>query len=181
MDSLDVHVDGKTSYLRTDDLINSIIKNISLAYQWLFKIAINSGNWEEVRSTAIVGIIMELREPINSPWIENTKEWLFAQQKSYGTDMATWGEELWDTSMALIALNRLGVSYNEPRCQKAIKWMISLYNKNGRHNWHDEPWETSWCALTLIDIGDPGLLEIARNSAKWLASLQDSEGKIISG
>ncbi len=95
--------------------------------------------------------------------------------------MASWGEELWDTSMALISLNRLGLSQKDPQYQKAISWMVSLYNMNNRQNWHDEPWETSWCILAILETDTiPELSDIAYKATKWLLSLQDSEGKIVS-
>lgn len=158
-----------------------IYERVSRAYNWLFNLAIHSGNWNEVRSTALVGLCLKLREPMNSPWIENIKKWLIEQQKPIGSDMASWGEELWDTSMALICLKHLGFPQKDPHYQKAIHWMISLYNKNNRHNWHDEPWETSWSIWAILETEpSPELSEIAYNAIKWLLSLQDTDGKIIS-
>jgi hypothetical protein len=158
-----------------------IYKIISKAYNWLFNLAIHTGNWEEVRSTALVGLCLELREPMNSPWLEHIKKWLLEQQKPIGNDMASWGEELWDTSMALLSLNKLGLTQRDPKYQKAVKWIISIYNKNNRNNWHNEPWETSWCLLVLLEtIQTPEISKIIYNSLKWLMGLQDSEGKIVS-
>jgi len=164
-----------------------IYKCISRAYNWLFNLAIHSGHWEEVRSTALVGLCLELREPMNSPWLARIKDWLLEQQKpirgfcQYGDDRASWGEELWDSSIALICLNHLGLSENTPQSQKTIRWIQSLYNKNNRHNWHDEPWETSWCILAILETKAPSELpNIAYNATKWLLSIQDYDGKIVS-
>jgi hypothetical protein len=153
----------------------------SRAYEWLFGLAIHSGNWKEVRSTALVGLCLSLREPKGSPWLVAVKNWLIEQQVQMGTDKASWGEELWDTSMALISLNSLGFPHKDPRFKNTLNWMQSLYNVNGRCNWHDEPWETSWSVLAILET-DPTqeLTDIAYNAAKWLLSLQDSEGKIVS-
>src|SRR4030042_1492521 len=111
-----------------------IYRCISRAYVSLFSPAIYSGHWEEVRSTALVGLSLSFREPKGSPWLDHIKKWLLEQQKPIGTDMASWGEELWDTSMALISLNRIGLSQKDTQYQKAIRWMVSLYNVNNRQN-----------------------------------------------
>ena len=154
---------------------------ISRAYEWLFGLAIYSGNWTEVRSTALVGLCFSLREPKGSQWLVCIKKWLLEQQVQMGTDKASWGDELWDTSMALISLNRIGFSQKDPQFQKTLNWIESLYDVNGRHNWHDEPWETSWAALAILETEHSHeLSHIAYDAAKWLLSLQDNEGKIVS-
>jgi hypothetical protein len=154
---------------------------ISRAYEWLFRMAIHSGNWKEVRSTALVGMCLSLREPKGSPWLVAIKNWLLEQQVEMGSDIASWGEELWDTSMALISLNSLGFPRKDTRFQNTLNWIQSLYNVNGRHNWHDEPWETSWSTLAILETDHiHEMPNVAYNAAKWLLSLQDSDGKIVS-
>lgn len=158
-----------------------IYKCITRGYNWLFNLAIHSGHWEEVRSTALVGLCLEQREPMNSLWLSRIKDWLLEQQKPIGTDLASWGEELWDSSMALICLNHLGFSQKSPQYQKGLRWIVSLYDKNNRQNWHDEPWETSWCLLAILETEPtPKLSDIAYNATKWILGLQGHNGKIVS-
>ena len=151
------------------------------AYEWLYKEGSSSGNWGEVRSTSLAATCLRLSEPMGGEWLTAAENWLLEQQLEMGEDKASWGEELWDTSMALIFLARAGFSQNDPHFQKAFNWMKSLYNVNGRQNWHDEPWETSWCILAIIEAKiPPQFAEDAYNATKWLLSLQDSDGKIVS-
>jgi hypothetical protein len=158
-----------------------IYSSLSKAYEFLFKMAINSGNWSEVRCTALAGMCLRLREPLGSAWLEAIKKWLLEQQTELDENKASWGDELWDTCMALMALKRLGLSCNDPKFQKALNWIQSLYNRNRRNNWHDEPWETSWSLLAILETEPSGeLLNIVYKSANWLMSLQDSDGKIVS-
>ena len=162
-----------------------IVRCLSKAYQWLFSLANYCGHWEEVRSTALVGISLNLREPINSAWLEHIKRWLLEKQKpvegnSRGVDMGSWGEELWDTSMVLIALNHLGLSQENPQYKKALQWILNSYNKTKRNNWHDEPWETCWSILSILETDATSELQsIVYNATRWLLSLQNSEGKIV--
>ncbi|MEM4204317.1 MAG: hypothetical protein QXS54_09645 [Candidatus Methanomethylicaceae archaeon] len=166
--------------MKREKLLDEIYSQVFKAYDWLFKSAIHSGHWGEVRSTALVGLCLKLREPANSPWLESVKNWLLREQKPLENNLASWGEELWDTSAALIALKYLGVSPKDPRYQKAVRWILSLYNKSGRNNWNDEPWETSWSLWAILETRPPKWEEITYNSALWLLSLQDASGKIIS-
>jgi hypothetical protein len=154
---------------------------LARAYEWLFNVATNSGNWHEVRSTALVGLCLSLREPRGSPWLVAAKDWLLEQQVKMGEGKASWGDELWDTSMALISLDKLGLSKKDSHFQNAFNWIRSLYNVNGRDNWQDEPWETSWCTFAILETeASQELLELANDATKWLLSLQDSDGKIVS-
>jgi len=162
-----------------EQLIVEIYDRVSKAYNWLFNSGIRSGHWNEVRSTALVGLCLKLREPLNSPWLESVKNWLLRQQKPFGGDMASWGEELWDTSTALLALKSLGVPPKAPQYQRAVNWVMHLYNESGRNNWSDEPWETFWSLLAVFEAQPEGWPDITLKATNWLLSLQDSGGRII--
>jgi hypothetical protein len=168
----------EADYLQTKE---ELYGSLTLAYQWLFRSAIHSGHWADVRSSALASLCMSLREERGSVWLSATEKWILGQQVEMGPDKASWGAEFWDTSMALLSLKHLGVPRTHPKVKKALSYVESLYNVNNRCNWHDEPWETAWNVMAILEIG-PGaaLLEKAYNATKWFLSLQDSDGKIIS-
>ncbi len=97
-----------------------------------------------------------------------------------GDAAGSWGEEIWDTAMCVIALKEMGVSTADSTVQRAVDWIASLYSANGRYNWHDEPWETSWSLMALLRAGYiPSNINIDK-TVRWLASLQTPDGAIIS-
>lgn len=158
-----------------------IYECLSTAYKWLFSIAQTPGYWTDVRSTSLVALCLELREPDGSPWLKAVKKWLLKQQVLKGDNEGSWGDELWDTSMALIALSRLGLPQKNPHVKKALNYIKNVYEKNKQgDNWHYEPWETSWCILAILETDSSSeRMDIAYNAAKWLMSLQ-KEGEIVS-
>ena len=160
-------------------LEQELYKSINKAYEWLYDSGKNLGNWKDVCSTSIVGIALAVREPENSPWIISAKEWILNQQVEVEPDVACWGEDLSATSIAIIALLRLGVSPNEPKIKKALNFIHKKFNTNGKLNWYDEPWETSWSIFAIAESGRRDFLEDAYNGIDWLISLQDADGRIV--
>jgi hypothetical protein len=166
---------------RREALKVQIYSTLSSSYLWLFRTARVEGSWGQVRSTALAGLCLTYREPKGAPWRDGVLQWLARQQGDMGPgEEGCWGEELWDTSMAVIALIRLGMHPSDPVIQKALRWQIKLYNLNGNLNWHDEPWETAWTVLALLDAGegryDRGEALLA---TQWLMNLQDDTGRIV--
>jgi len=163
-------------------LKDRLVTAVSNAYCWLFETAAPAGHWNEVRSTALAGIALCRREAGGCPWLDAIRDWLVSKQVEMGADQGSWGEELWDTSMALLALLELRVPPNDPAIQRALAWQASLFGANGHHNWHDEPWETSWSLLAGLKVRQRGGGEPPWDTLKaldWLQSLQDSEGRIV--
>jgi len=163
---------------------------VQQALSWLTDQGKYHGHWGEVRSTALAAMCLSRRVP-NSPWIPALRNWILDQQKDLQEEnIASWGEEIWDTAMALIALSDLGIR-KCPEIEKAFNFLIKLYNLSGRNNWHDEPWETSWAILAFCKY--PHLFHLlpseteafdpkaaVYNACLWLSSLQDKEdGKIV--
>ena len=159
--------------LRTD-MIYDILDH---SYRFLFTMGQTSGNWHEVRSTSLAGMCID-RLPTDKPyWRVCVKQWLETEQLRAA--VGSWGEEIWDTAMALLALKALGSHTHDSHVHAGLEWIASKYSVNGRWNWHDDPWETSWALLAIITAGKvPRDIDLL-SAIRWLATLQDSEGRII--
>ena len=158
-----------------------IVSSVTNGYSWLFGKGAGQGHWSEVRSTALAGLCLSLREPVDAPWLVAVRDWLLSRQVDMGAGQGSWGEELWDTSMAMLALLHLGVSPKDPAILGAVGWQRKLFGLSGNDSWHDEPWETSWCLLSGLHVQLYGGA-VPWNSAaaaRWLRSLQDSRGRLI--
>jgi hypothetical protein len=155
---------------------------VTRGFSYLAKSASRKGHWNEVRSTALAGMCLQLRERADSPWLFGARDWLIGEQEQTDESGAngSWGEEVWDTSMCLIALKDMDVSSHDPVIERGLKWMASIYSANGRDNWHDEPWETSWALIAFLKSGRI-LPPVELNKAmRWLMSLQTADGRIVS-
>ncbi len=159
--------------------IDRIYDTLDRAYGFLFATGRKEGHWSEVRSTALAGMCIDYLPSGTTEWCHSIRGWLEEQQLKEGAAQGSWGEEIWDTAMALIALKALGAHTNDPQLDSGLKWMASKYSVNGRGNWHDDPWETSWALLAILKSGKmlPGVDVLA--AIHWLSSLQDPEGRII--
>jgi len=161
------------------ELKNDIYRMVTNAYKYLYKEGQTKFFWGDVRSTALVGLALVFRESLDSKWLKEIENNLYKNIDVINENFNNWNEEIWDTAMALLCLNEFGTTKN-PIYQKALKWVHSMFNLNGRFNWHDEPWETSWAILGLLKCSpDDDCLIVVNNSLKWLYSLQDEDGKII--
>lgn len=159
--------------------IDRIYDALDRAYGFLFATGRKEGHWSEVRSTALAGMCIDCLPSATGEWCRCIREWLEDQQLKDGAAQGSWGEEIWDTAMALMALKAMGAHTNDPQLDSGLKWMGSKYSVNGRGNWHDDPWETSWALLAILKSGKilPGVDVLA--AIQWLSSLQDPEGRII--
>jgi hypothetical protein len=164
--------------------IDGVFELLKDSYRFLFKVASKKGHWTEIRCTALAAMCLQLREEASSRWVEAVKAWIQKEQFVDGSVRGSWGEEVWDSALAVIALTELGVSPKDKTLENALNWIAELFSVNGRDNWHDEPWETSWALLAILNAGrvpkkDGEEVDIG-SAIKWLASLQDSSGKIVS-
>ncbi len=164
--------------------IDSIFELLKDSYRFLFKVASKKGHWTEIRCTALAAMCLQLREEASSKWVNAVKAWIQKEQFVDGAVRGSWGEEVWDSALAVIALTDLGVSPKDETLKSALDWIARLFSVNGRDNWHDEPWETSWALLAILNAGrvpkkDGEEINIGA-AIKWLGSLQDSSGKIVS-
>lgn len=152
---------------------------LARGYEHLFQEGRKAGHWPEVRSTALAALALDLRESGDSMWRQSVKNWIQEVQVREGRTAGSWGDEVWDTAMCIIALIRLGVSRKDNCIQKGLRFISKLYPVNGRNNWHDEPWETSWAliAILLSGVSIPSGDVLA--AVTWLMSLQDPDGRIV--
>ncbi len=162
-----------------DRVVRDIYRSVTRGYEWLFKEGRGYGHWRTVEHTALVTLALTLREPKNSPWFTTAKHWLFLQQEELDEETLSWDEEVMDTSMALMALLRMGVLPSDPRMKRSFNFLHKLYQANGRPNWEDEPWETSWSILAISEGNGKDLLDEACQATKWLMGLQDAQGAVI--
>jgi len=153
-------------------------------YSYLFKKGRTKCHWEEVRSTALAGICLAIKERKSSPWREGVERWIREQQIPEGKESAgSWGEEIWDTSMSVLALKHLGVPPSDPVIRNAFEWIERIRELNPHNCWHYEPWETSWALIAILnERTNLSSDEKSRllSAVDWLAKLQDDTGKIVS-
>jgi len=157
-----------------DEAIEKIYGMIADAYSFLFREGEREGNWTEARSTALAGMCLDSVCDPTSPWCQLVKDWLIKSQCETGS----WGEEIWDTAMCLLALKKLGESTKRDSLQKGLHWIASKYSLNGRDNWHDEPWETAWALIAVLRLGLPPEGINIPNAVEWFVG-QDEQGRVI--
>jgi hypothetical protein len=171
--------------------IDAVFELLKGSYSFLFKVASKKGHWTEIRCTALAAMCLQLREEClrskeegPSRWIDAVKTWMQKEQFVDGPVRGSWGEEVWDSALAVIALTDLGVSPKDETLKNGLKWIAKLFSVNGRDNWHDEPWETSWALLAILRAGrvpkKKGKEVDIGAAIKWLVSLQDGSGRIVS-
>lgn len=162
-----------------DQLVERIIHMLSSGYDYLYQTGKLKGYWEDLRGTALAGVALDYKELPNSLWIKMIRRHLENSRIVTGESNGSWNEEIWDTSMCIIALKSFEVSSRDPIVKDAIDWISSLYNLNNRNNWHDEPWETSWALIAILTAGIiPETLQID-DPVKWLIDFQEEDGRII--
>lgn len=173
-------IEAREARLTIESMIEQIYSLLTPAYSFMFRAGSKDGHWHEVRSTALAGICLDFRELGDSPWLHSIRRWLQSNQITEGTAIGSWGQEVWDTAMAIIALMSLGVHSKDDSIQNGLKWMAGLYSANGRANWHDEPWETSWALIAFLKTGLVIPPVDISEALWWLLRLQAPEGVIIS-
>ena len=153
---------------------------VSAGYEYLFEEGDYGKGWGDVRSTALVGLCLRVRESRNSTWLANIARRLTSNQQLASADYGSWNAEIWDTSMAVLALlsllpirpagelpsvgdrrnvarapRNLGSPVSVDETTEAIlgglSYILGKHNRTGRENWHDDPWETCWSLLSLAE------------------------------
>ncbi|MFZ9881924.1 MAG: hypothetical protein ACO3QC_11035, partial [Phycisphaerales bacterium] len=153
-----------------EDLAGLIIEGSSL------------GNWEDARGTSDVLLALSEVLPQESfPRLrESAYEFLAAASVSDGQGVS-WGEEVWDTAFAVIALCR-DHSPNRVLIEQGARWLIEAYQRNGK-NWYSEPWETLWALVAMHDaisvVPELRASFDPKPVLNWLLSLLDSRGGVL--
>lgn len=132
------------------NLVDKIEKTLAESLNYLLREPEKIGNWGDVRGTADSLIAIHKCLPNDRFPIlrEYATSWLLSRMEnnSENNGKASWEEEVWDTSIAVLALSE------EPSSREAIikstRWLSEQFQV-GHGNWNDEPWETLWALLAL--------------------------------
>ena len=164
---------------KNEEFIERTFHILCSGYSYLYEKGKQEGHWEDIRGTALAGIALDLKEAPDSVWLRLIRNYLVRTQSQEGDVTGSWGEEVWDTSMCVLALKSFEVSSRDPLVKSSIDWIASLYRVSERNNWHDEPWETCWALMAILTAGTiPSNLKI-EEPVKWLLEFQEENGKII--
>jgi hypothetical protein len=164
---------------KKQEAIDRIYHLLCTGYSYLYETGKSKGHWDDIRGTALAAVAMDLKEQPNSTWLRLIRTWLEANQIKEGEVAGSWGEEIWDTAMCVLAMKSFEISSKDPIIRSSVEWIFSLYKLSKRDNWHDEPWETSWALIAILTAGTvPGQLKI-EEPINWLLAFQDEKGEII--
>ena len=117
-------------------------------------------------------------------------EWLLSEQEADGSWFGRWGVNyVYGTSAALCALAEAGLSGDDPRVRRAVKWLEEHQSADGGwgedcRSYVDPAWigrgestasQTAWALLGLHAAGEPRSDSAARG-IDWLVSTQRPDG-----
>lgn len=127
-------------------------------------------------SMAMTTLVDCLEDP-ESRWIQEPADWLVRNSHVEAKGQRSWESEVWDTSLALIALTRAKRLDSDPIISEACDWLIALRNEH--FNWHNEPWETTMALLALLETRQYRRFEHILDSVRWLTDIIESIGLLI--
>lgn len=110
--------------------------------------------WCSSRATADALIALDHGLPIGEyPHLRQGALRELLRESDVAASLRNWNAEVWDTSVALLALRNLqGPKYRTAILQSR-DWLLSKYLKS--HFWNHEPWETLWALIALSRLPDP--------------------------
>lgn len=154
---------------------------VTKAYEWIFSLRKNGGDWPDVRIASLMMLCLSLREERKNEWLRDIKQTIEKEVKNLNEDQngICWNDEIWDTSLALRALYQYEKSEKNALYQKGRKWIGTSFNKTGRENWNDEPWESYWAIKSILLSHDSKYDDILTSSIKWYLTLQSEDGKVV--
>ena len=115
--------------------------------------------------------------------------WLWQAQEPDGSWFGRWGANyVYGTGVAVFVLVVAGVSADDPRLTRAIRWLVDHQNPDGGWGedlrsyddpaWHGRgrstPSQTAWALLALLAVGDRG--DVTQRGAGYLAAVQRADG-----
>ena len=147
---------------------------------------INEGNlkgrWSSVRDTgdSILALNKCLEKDAFPILRKQAIDWLIQQaelEKSKNEIRYCWANEVWDTSLAVLALSTVE-DKNNPTMNGGFNWLKGHFSEK-QGNWNDEPWETCWALLAIYECAhirddkdyDEELLKEIKNAFDWLFPL----------
>ena len=141
-----------------------------------------NGNWDDARGTGDVLIALsEVLDPDDYPALRKSATAFLTANSLSEHDTLCWGEEVWDTSIAIMALCR-SAQVDRNIVKRGCMWLLGQYRKSG-DNWYSEPWETLWA---LVAMHDATLLlpELTREfdpkpALRWLLKLLDRQSGLL--
>ena len=145
------------------------------AFEGMLEESRQLGHWGDVRGTADCKMAMDLCFPRGAFAGLRTfaGDWLARRMYVTDKDKGNWEEEIWDTSIAIMALAWDKARYKD-RIWAGLGWLETAY-RVGRSNWNDEPWETSWALLAIHEALGPDLQShpyggLCHQPLHWLTS-----------
>ena len=141
------------------------------------------GNWEDARGSG--DVLIALSEVLDESAFPRLRSDAYRHLtslaiRSDGT--ATWGEEVWDTAIALIALCRMP-SPDRALIADGARWLAELYRKSDG-NWYYEPWDSLWALVAMHDalalVPDAAPEFDPKPALVWLLSVFDhGRGQLV--
>jgi squalene-hopene/tetraprenyl-beta-curcumene cyclase len=130
--------------------------------------------------------------PASSAPARRAYDYLLKEQEADGSWYGRWGMNyIYGTWAALCALNAAGISHDDPRIQRAVKWLISIQNEDG--GWGEDgtsytlhyrgyekaastPSQTAWALIGLMAAGAVNHPAVERGIA-YLVDMQRAHGQ----
>ena len=132
------------------------------------------GHWVDIRTTSDAILALTASgESIRSPHIQYAGDFLvanFRRERQGGS----WGSELWDTALAIRALNRIPPK-GQDLVEQGFEWIFAKQQPDG--SFDGEPWDSLFVCLAALETGRS---ERVRSTIEWLISLQSPNGVVIS-
>lgn len=163
---------GGLSTVDFQRITSSIEKQLTAALESIIMEACYSGDWGDVRGTAdsLIALNRCLPETTFLNLRTNAAKWLTRNKIEKSEFNVNWEEEVWDTSVAMIALSH-EKEKNKQVIDGAVKGLQASFVEE-HNNWNFEPWETSWALLAIFEALSPHLdedvLATCNRALKWL-------------
>jgi len=132
------------------------------------------GHWIDIRtsSEAILALVAT-GESIHTQHVKCAAEYLIANFRTDG-DGGSWGSELWDTALAIRALQNTP-PYGQKIIDRAFAWIFTKQQPDG--SFDGEPWDSLFICQAALESGK---CERVFKTIEWLISLQTTDGVVIS-
>lgn len=140
------------------------------------------GNWEDARGTGDALIALsEALAPDDYPALRTAAAHFLASTAIAEGESVCWGEEVWDTSIAIMALCR-AAPVDRRLVKQGAMWLLGQYRKSG-DNWYSEPWETLWALVAMHDA-TLAVPELAKEfdpkpALRWLLGVIDAKSGLL--